>query len=130
VPDAELELEEDLAILPAVRDFIRDRLRGWGAEGLAGPVVLLATELVSNAVRHGCGPICLHLSVDSGRARVVVSDGSPAPPVLKEPSALDTGGRGLRWVSQFSSAWGHEVSPGGGKAVWFEIDPRVGDRER
>jgi len=121
VPVAELGLERDLASLPLVRKFVRDHLGQWGADEFAGPVTLLTTELVSNAVRHGAEPLGLRLVVDGTRVRVAVSDDSPEPPVLREPTALDTGGRGLRWVSQFSSTWGHEVVPGDGKGVWFEI---------
>ncbi|HSE09561.1 MAG TPA: ATP-binding protein [Nocardioidaceae bacterium] len=102
-------------------------------------VELLTSELVTNAVLH---PRRTHDAPDVGvgvriqRAPGLVGvgvhdhdhHGVGMPPARR--GALDQGGRGLRLVSDLSSACGTYRLPSGGKAVWFEVDRRRSRVER
>jgi anti-sigma regulatory factor (Ser/Thr protein kinase) len=84
--------------------------------------VLLATELVTNAVEHGRGSAYLDAAVQDRAIRLEVSDSST---VVPEPhtgvSEMDERGRGLLLIEALSSRWG--VLPrADGKTVWCELD--------
>lgn len=85
---------------------------------------LLVTELVSNAVLHGTGPVGLVLSRGGGSLRVAVEDESPLMPVLRQTPEPDASGRGMHLVAQLANNWGVAPRPDGrpGKRVWFEIN--------
>jgi anti-sigma regulatory factor (Ser/Thr protein kinase) len=86
--------------------------------------LLLISELVTNAVRHGSPPILLALECDGEGLRVRVRDGAPALPRPRDSIPEDEGGRGLALVDALSDAWGAEPvvdEHGGGKSVWFEL---------
>jgi anti-sigma regulatory factor (Ser/Thr protein kinase) len=92
-------------------------------EAVASDIELLATEIVSNAVRHaGLDPteeIILRIVAD-GYVRVEVTD--PGPPFEPELGRLAPGpsGWGLLLVDTIAAAWGVEAE-GIGKKVWFEL---------
>ncbi len=86
--------------------------------------VLLVSELVSNAVRHGTPPVTLETECDSTHALAVrVSDASPRLPQSGDTAADDAEtGRGLAILQILSDAWG--VDPHrDGKTVWFRVMP-------
>jgi len=83
-------------------------------------VLLLTTELVANAVRHGDGPVGLHVAWGDGDVRVDVEDQSPEWPVLRPVDAEALNGRGLQLVAGLCSDWGVEPA-GTGKTVWFTL---------
>jgi len=82
---------------------------------------LVASELVTNAIRYGEEPIVLTARFDATALRLEVRDGDPrANPELQHPDDRTPGGRGLLVVSGSADEWGwHEVP--GGKVVWAEI---------
>ncbi|MEV6578784.1 ATP-binding protein [Streptomyces sp. NPDC051582] len=94
-------------------------------------VLLLVSEAVTNAVRHGGGPTELVLRLGARgpdaalpRAddlRIEVSDASRAYPRLRTPTVRGTpGGYGLMMMNLLARRWG-VVPRGGGKTVWFEV---------
>jgi serine/threonine-protein kinase RsbW len=90
-------------------------------EDLIARVVLLADEVVTNAVLHGEGPIDLAVEPSEERVKVTVRDRSDARPVAGEPACHAEEGRGLSIVEALASRWGvSSMEPG--KSVWFEID--------
>ncbi|MET7409273.1 SpoIIE family protein phosphatase [Streptomyces parvulus] len=104
------------------RRFTRRTLRSWGVpdEGIDG-VLLIVSELVTNALVHTDGRVRLDLALIGGRMRVAVADASPRTPV--KPTSIGweaTGGRGILLVEAMSSAWG-TLPVGGGKLVWSEV---------
>jgi anti-sigma regulatory factor (Ser/Thr protein kinase) len=95
---------------------------GWAAP-LADAALVLTSELVTNAVRHGDGDIEMRIIRTGKVLRVEISDASPELPrsAVLDPMTME-GGRGLHIVSALATSWG--VDPrdgGGGKTVWFEL---------
>jgi anti-sigma regulatory factor (Ser/Thr protein kinase) len=84
--------------------------------------VLLATELVTNAVEHGRGAAYLDATVEERAIRLAVTDSSTvAPRPNTEVTELDERGRGLILIDALASRWG--VRPqSDGKTVWCELD--------
>ena len=83
-------------------------------------VLLLTSELVTNAVRHGTGPVGLRLAWDDRRVRVEVEDASPERPVVRAIDQSASHGRGLMLIDALSEDWGVEAV-GPGKTVWFSL---------
>ena len=83
--------------------------------------LLLATELVTNAIEHGGAPAVLDASIQDQAVRVAVDDTSSFAPEPRVASEFDERGRGLFLVAALASRWG-TVPRAGGKTVWFEMD--------
>ncbi|MGW4819061.1 SpoIIE family protein phosphatase [Streptomyces sp. NPDC004227] len=103
------------------RRFTRRTLRSWGVTEDTDAVLLVVSELVTNALVHTDGQVRLDLTLVNRRLRVAVADASPRTPV--KPTSIGwqaTGGRGILLVEAMSAAWG-TVPAGGGKQVWSEL---------
>jgi two-component sensor histidine kinase len=84
-------------------------------------VLLLASELVTNAVRHAATAFEITVDVQDEGVRVAVIDGDVEhAPKVQHPSPEDTNGRGLLLVDQLAAVWGSD-RVGRGKAVWFTL---------
>ncbi len=101
------------------------------AEGARATASLLASELVSNAVRHsGAGAaeaIRLHARVSGGALRLSVTDGGYGFSATAErPPPGAAGGYGLFLVERLADAWG--VDSATPTTVWLDlaIDPTAG----
>jgi anti-sigma regulatory factor (Ser/Thr protein kinase) len=86
-------------------------------------LVLLVSEVVSNAVLHSTGPddadIELTAAVGEGAIRVTVTDaGEGFIPSERDPARED-GGYGLYLLERAASDWGVEV--GAATSVWFDL---------
>jgi anti-sigma regulatory factor (Ser/Thr protein kinase) len=84
-------------------------------------VVLLADEVVTNAVVHGEGPIDLAVEANAERVKVMVGDRSEVRPIPRRAARYAEHGRGLSIVEAIASRWGISATKVG-KSVWFEID--------
>jgi len=105
----------------AAREFVADALDEQGFDGDKEIVLLLASELVTNAVRHAATPFEITVDVEPDRVKVAVIDGDPGHgPRVRHPGPDDTNGRGLLLVDQLSAVWGSDRT-GSGKAVWFTL---------
>jgi len=84
--------------------------------------VLLASELVGNAVEHARSD-AIHLVVDQrkDRFRVEVHDDLAGRPTAQHVDTLAPRGRGLMLVERLAAEWGVDPSPRGGKQVWFQL---------
>ena len=116
-------LPHTLAAPALARRYLASRAAAWPAE-LLELVVLLTSELVTNAVVHGLGPVQLRLIDDGPRLRVEVSDGETTslPLESRRPAPVEASGRGLLIVDRLADRWGcrqRRTPPG--KVVWFEL---------
>jgi anti-sigma regulatory factor (Ser/Thr protein kinase) len=104
------------------RRFTARVLRSWQETRETDAILLVVSELVTNAMTHTQGEVHLHLTLAGERMRVAVSDCSPRAPV--KSATIDweaTGGRGIMLVEAVCAAWG-SVPVSGGKQVWGEIE--------
>ncbi|MEU0413792.1 SpoIIE family protein phosphatase [Streptomyces griseorubiginosus] len=116
---AQWELPSDPAVVSRSRAAVTGQLAAWGLEELSFTVELIASELVTNAIRHATGPVRLRLLRD--RALICeVSDGSGTSPRLRRARTEDEGGRGLFLVAQLAERWGTRYTPDG-KIIWTEL---------
>ncbi|MFE2427548.1 SpoIIE family protein phosphatase [Streptomyces sp. NPDC059373] len=115
---ASWDVPDDPAAVSDLRAAIIRRLTDWGLEDLAFTTELIASELITNAIRHADGPVQARLLRD--RALVFeVSDGSGTSPRLRRAATTDEGGRGIFLVAQLSARWGTRHTPRG-KVIWTE----------
>ncbi|AXK37111.1 ATP-binding protein [Streptomyces armeniacus] len=126
-----MEIRADPMEVGRARRWARSRLAGCGIgqdEPLAETVVLLISELVTNAVVHTGCPAVLRMLLPhqhaegAGAVRVEVADSSSRTPRPRQAEGDDTNGRGLELVSGLADRWGwHRES--GGKRIWCELGP-------
>ncbi|MCE6998088.1 ATP-binding protein [Saccharothrix sp. S26] len=117
-PAAEFSAPIDRGAAGLARDFVRKTLADLRYAGDHSDVVLVVSELVSNALRHTATIPVIRLAGDERRLRIEVADSSP---VLPRPRLSATvGGWGLQLVQQLTTAWGATPGPGG-KVVWCEM---------
>jgi hypothetical protein len=102
-----------------VRGLVSMTLSGWGLEEHIDATELMATELVTNAIRYTTRPISLRL-LRTETLLCEVTDDDHNLPVLREPSDTDEGGRGIYLINRLSDRWGASHTAAG-KAVWFEL---------
>ncbi|WP_329201300.1 MULTISPECIES: ATP-binding protein [unclassified Streptomyces] len=103
----------------------RERARAF-LDGLVCPVraeaaetvVLVVSELVTNALRHAGGTCTLGLTARPASIEVAVHDPSPQPPRMRTPDLLaGTGGFGWPMVNRLAHATRVTATPNGGKTV-------------
>ncbi|GAA2247579.1 ATP-binding protein [Streptomyces atrovirens] len=129
VLQVQLEIRPDPAEVGRARRWARSRLAGSGIgadEPLAETLILLVSELVTNAVVHTGRPAVLRLSLpgeDAGETtvRLEVTDRSERAPVPRCVDGEATGGRGLALVDGLADRWGWSAE-GAGKRIWCELD--------
>ncbi|WP_371498667.1 ATP-binding protein [Kitasatospora sp. NBC_00374] len=159
VLQVQLAVQADPSEVGRARRWVRARLKGHGLDPdaqVAETLVLVVSELVTNAVVHTGCPAVLRLSmpvpggpravggglggglgggfdgavVDGvGRGvpvRVEVADASLVAPAPRHAGGEATNGRGLELVELLCDRWGW-YPDGSGKRVWCEIDPDARD---
>ncbi|MEV6545227.1 ATP-binding protein [Streptomyces sp. NPDC051665] len=84
----------------------------------ADTVVLIVSELVTNALRHGGGTCTLNLTAHPDSIEVAVHDHSPQAPRMRTPDLNDgTGGFGWPMVNRLAHATAVTRQATGGKTV-------------
>ncbi|MFI9251907.1 SpoIIE family protein phosphatase [Streptomyces sp. NPDC053069] len=115
---ASWEVPADPRAVHEARDNAARQLAAWGLEDIAFTTELIVSELITNAIRHACGPIGLRLIHE--RALICeVSDASNTSPHLRRARSTDEGGRGLFLVAQVAQRWGTRYTATG-KTIWAE----------
>ncbi|MEU6576182.1 ATP-binding protein [Streptomyces sp. NPDC046805] len=126
-----LRLDGESGVVPLARDFARQALYAWGwlpaatadQRAAAEDVLLVVSELVTNACLHAEGPDELLLARDNKVIRVEVSDRGTGQPAPRTPHrAGRPGGHGMFIVQRLCLDWGVVRIPGlTGKTVWAEL---------
>ncbi|SEL84780.1 ATP-binding protein [Nonomuraea pusilla] len=118
----EVRLPEEMESITRSRQIAREAITGGGYRGRHEDVLLVVSELVTNALRHGAGAPVLRVECDHDRVRVEVRDTGERLPEPREPEPGS--GWGLRVVDMLSTGWGVR-GDGEGKAVWCELAAHV-----
>ncbi|AEW94435.1 MULTISPECIES: ATP-binding protein [Streptomycetaceae] len=126
-----LTLADASGVVPLARDFTRQALHDWGwlpatsadRRASAEDILLVVSELVTNACLHGGGPQELRLHGAPKLLRLEVTDGGTGDPAPRTPHrAGRPGGHGMFIVQRLCLDWGvrrAERMPG--KTVWAEL---------
>jgi anti-sigma regulatory factor (Ser/Thr protein kinase) len=119
--EALLSIPQNSAAIGTARRFAAAFLRSHEQEELVDTVVLLVSEVVTNAILHGGSGAELRLILSGQALRAEVRDPSSALPAVKRYSVTATTGRGMMIVEALATSWGSEED-GTGKVVWFSVD--------
>ncbi|GAA1522116.1 ATP-binding protein [Streptomyces albidochromogenes] len=116
-----LTMGDSTADVHRARDITRaftDSLDPAPSPDLADTLVLVVSELVTNALRHGGGRYTLELSAGPDTVSVAVSDPSPTPPREVAPD-LNGGSGGFGWhmVRRLTDSVTVTADPGSGKTI-------------
>jgi anti-sigma regulatory factor (Ser/Thr protein kinase) len=123
----ELMLKPGPESVQAAREFTSVTLRDWQLDDLVEEAVIVASELVTNAIRHGTrctiptadeATVALAWQRQADRIVCVVTDSSDLPPVLEDADLTAESGRGLQVVHALTAAWGWAMLGACQKAVW------------
>ncbi|MET9876929.1 ATP-binding protein [Actinacidiphila glaucinigra] len=127
-----LSLADVAGVVPSARDFTRRALHDWGwlpadtadRRAAAEDVLLVVSELVTNACLHAGGPEELRLFRHAKALRLEVADGGTGSPAPRTPHrAGRPGGHGMFIVQRLCLDWGVVRHADGrpGKTVWAEV---------
>lgn len=109
-----------------VRQRISAELAGAGIpDSLIDDVVLVATELLSNALRHARSlpddQLDISWDILRGAVSITVTDGGGRhQPHVRHPGPAETNGRGLSIVETLAEEWGVEEA-GSSATVWATL---------
>lgn len=125
-PEAWVYLPSDLTSVGAARRQV-NALQSTLAPQQLDDAVLATSEVVTNAILHGEGPVRVRAWAGPHGVRVEVGDAGAG--ALRPGTNLGhdhDAGRGLFIVGAVTTRWGAlQAVPGPGKTVWFEIDEAV-----
>ena len=129
----ELELREGREPARRARAFCHGVLSTWQVpDHKREDIVLVVSELVTNAILHGGAAEQLRLRRTDRRVVIEVFDQGLQMPHPRAADFKAESGRGLHLVARLADRWGARPV-GGGKAVWCEFDtplPEVAGRRR
>ena len=104
------------------RRYVASRCEQLPADAL-DVLLLLTSELVTNAMWHGAGDALMDIQVEGDLVRVGVTDGGGGEVRVAADYRWPETGHGLRLVDALSDRWGVEPMTGTrGKRVWFELE--------
>lgn len=105
------------------REFLAKCFAEWGiTDDYVGR--LIVCELVTNAYRHGEGPIVVRLPRDAhdGHPVIEVWDAGEGRPAIRPQNSTAISGRGLQLIAEYVGGhWGVRPLNEGGKAVWAKL---------
>jgi anti-sigma regulatory factor (Ser/Thr protein kinase) len=103
------------------RQFVDEVLHRWQRDGAIDRVALIASELVTNAVRHARTEITIELTAEDAAIHVEVFDRGAGKPTFRDiVDPEQPGGLGLPIVEALASSWGMRPREDG-KGVWAEV---------
>ncbi|HET6560349.1 MAG TPA: SpoIIE family protein phosphatase [Marmoricola sp.] len=111
----------DITAVGEARRVVAGHLLEWELpEEVVDEVVLMTSELVTNAFVHGRPPLDLRLRRTATEVVVEVQDRAAYRPRRRRAQEDDESGRGLQIVSVLADRWGSRAT-GRGKSVWFSV---------
>lgn len=126
--EAELSLDGTPLSIRVGRRFVADALCRWGvgtedrqAAARVDEILLVASELLANAVRATSRTAGLHVEAHQDHVIVSVRDDSTGPVRVRKAAPGDTRGRGLSIVEALSDRWGTTPVGEAGKVVWSKM---------
>ncbi|MFJ4853705.1 ATP-binding protein [Streptomyces sp. NPDC088730] len=106
----------------ATRTFARGLDPALEAEA-AETLILVVSELATNAVRHGGGSYTLRLDATAESVHVAVSDLSASPPCERDPDLSEgTGGFGWHMIRHLADDVATVPGPGQGKTIYAHLN--------
>jgi anti-sigma regulatory factor (Ser/Thr protein kinase) len=120
--DLALNLPPDTSAPGLARAAAEHHLAGEVSPERLGELLLVISELVSNALVHGRGQVVFRLQLEQGIVRgEVIDHGGGFEHEIRARGPDDVSGRGLFPVEALTKRWGiHE----GTTHVWFELAAR------
>ncbi|MDG4782278.1 ATP-binding protein [Micromonospora sp. WMMD961] len=121
---AHLRLPADAQSPAAARRLVARQCHAWGWQAVADRAMVIASELVSNAVQHAGTDMDITVSGAAGSLRISVRDREGETPDSATPTLprqVTEGGRGLPIIAALTTNWGF-FPFGDGKTVWAAID--------
>ncbi|WP_037842687.1 ATP-binding protein [Streptomyces sp. NRRL WC-3549] len=124
------------ASVPRARHAVRDLLKRQGVpleDGILHGLLLIVSELVTNAVKHAAllsPELAVEVAIGAEWVRVSVEDDHPYRPTALVTDHGQTGGRGLLLVREITGEAGGscqvEHTAGGGKIIWAALPLKTG----
>lgn len=124
-------LSAELVAVSHARKQAREALHAWGLGEHADLAELIVSELATNAIRHGIGPVGVRVTSTCGDLQVDVHDLGAGRPIRQQAAADGEAGRGLALLSGLVSEYGGCLgvandSQGHGKTVYVVISLKTG----
>jgi anti-sigma regulatory factor (Ser/Thr protein kinase) len=119
-------LDRNPESIPLGRRFVAEHLAAWGvvegdtAFATLDAVLLVVSELVTNAVKFSSSSLDLKIAAHRHLIEVGVADDNPAPAERRSGGPEAVGGRGIALVERLSEQWG-QSDDGTGKTVWARL---------
>jgi anti-sigma regulatory factor (Ser/Thr protein kinase) len=105
----------------AARALVREACADWAASVAQDAAEVVASELVSNAVRHARSSCRLSVTIDAAGLHVGVRDYAPGHSARPRPvEVAQAHGRGMHLVAVLATTWGVQEHADG-KTVWALI---------
>lgn len=123
--DPQATFYSDALGVRAARQWVAAHLEG---RRRAGDMETVASELLTNAVRHTADAGNLFTVIteydETGGIGIVVRDGGStrSAPHVQHPTADDEHGHGMVLVSGLADSWGTSVDPTGRRDTWAWFD--------
>jgi len=128
---AAADFDPEPSAVATARRFVRETLVSWSlpcGDRRVLDAVLLASELVTNAIVHAGTPVHLACRLNGETVEISVLDRHPARMIPDPPNAAAAvdrpSGRGLLLPAALSSSWGVTYAPAA-KAIWFRLGPEI-----
>lgn len=114
--------------MPEARHVLARALEEWGvdehdvAAGASGDLLLVASELVTNAAKAESRSFLLTVDAHRDHIELGVADDDPRPARRLAPGLEQANGRGLGIVEALSASWGQTDFDGTSKKVWCRME--------